>query len=74
MVWLIKKFKCYVLGAEIELITDHNPLIYLQYLSAPQSAKLLIWALALQRISIHISHYPSAQLKIADGLLRLITV
>lgn len=39
LIWSLKKFECYVCGAEIEWITDHNPLIYLQ-MSALQSAKL----------------------------------
>ncbi|GBN03453.1 Retrovirus-related Pol polyprotein from transposon opus [Araneus ventricosus] len=70
VVWSIKKFENYVFGANIEIITDHNPLTFLQK-SAPQSAKLKRWALALQRYNIHISHCPGAQLKNADGLSRL---
>ncbi|GBM10122.1 Retrovirus-related Pol polyprotein from transposon opus [Araneus ventricosus] len=71
VVWSIKKFENYVFGANIEIITDHNPLTFLQK-SAPQSAKLQRWALALQRYNIHISHCPGAQLKNADGLSRLV--
>nr|XP_042907634.1 uncharacterized protein LOC122271209 [Parasteatoda tepidariorum] len=41
--------------------------------SAPQSAKLQRWALALQRYNIHITHCPGAQLKNADGLSRLVS-
>ncbi|GBN49959.1 Retrovirus-related Pol polyprotein from transposon opus [Araneus ventricosus] len=70
VVWSIKKFENYVFGANIEIITVHNPLIFLQK-CAPQSAKLQRWALALQRYNIHISHCPGAQLKNADGLSRL---
>nr|XP_042908182.1 uncharacterized protein LOC122271326 [Parasteatoda tepidariorum] len=72
VVWSIKKFENYVFGANIDIITDHNPLIFLQK-SAPQSAKLQRWALALQRYNIHITHCPGAQLKNADGLSRLVS-
>ena len=71
VVWAIKKFENYVFGTKIEVITDHNPLTYLQK-TAPQSAKLQRWALALQRFDISITHCPGALLKNADGLSRLV--
>jgi hypothetical protein len=72
VVWALKKFECWVFGSTIELITDHNPLLYVQN-SAPNSAKLQRWAMALQRYDINISHCPGAQLKNADGLSRLVS-
>ncbi|GFW15124.1 retrovirus-related Pol polyprotein from transposon opus [Trichonephila clavipes] len=51
----LKRFDSWIFGAEIEVISDHNPLTYLT-LTTPQSAKLTRWALALQRYNIAISY------------------
>ncbi|GFV57386.1 retrovirus-related Pol polyprotein from transposon 17.6 [Trichonephila clavipes] len=45
----LKRFDSWIFGAEIEVISDHNPLTYLT-LTTPQSAKLTRWALALKDI------------------------
>ncbi|GFV62683.1 retrovirus-related Pol polyprotein from transposon 17.6 [Trichonephila clavipes] len=45
----LKRFDSWIFGAEIEVISDHNPLTYLT-LTTPQSAKLTRWALASKDI------------------------
>jgi len=49
---------------------DQNPLSYLTE-SAPKSAKLMRWALALQEYSIIFKYYPGRKNQVADYLFRL---
>ncbi|GFU10959.1 retrovirus-related Pol polyprotein from transposon 17.6 [Trichonephila clavipes] len=66
----LKRFDSWIFGAEIEVISDHNPLMYLT-LTTPQSAKLTRWALALQRYNIAISYRKGVKHGNADALSRL---
>ncbi|GFT39656.1 retrovirus-related Pol polyprotein from transposon 17.6 [Trichonephila clavipes] len=66
----LKCFDSWIFGAEIEVISDHNPLTYLT-LTTPQSAKLTRWALALQRYNIAISYRKGVKHGNADALSRL---
>ncbi|GFW12538.1 retrovirus-related Pol polyprotein from transposon 17.6 [Trichonephila clavipes] len=66
----LKRFDSWIFGAEIEVISDHNPLTYLT-LTTPQSAKLTRWALALQRYNIAISYRKGVKHGNADALSRL---
>ncbi|GFU89345.1 retrovirus-related Pol polyprotein from transposon 17.6 [Trichonephila clavipes] len=66
----LKRFDSWIFGAEIEVISDHNPLTYLT-LTTPQSAKLTLWALALQRYNIAISYRKGVKHGNADALSRL---
>ncbi|GFX75484.1 retrovirus-related Pol polyprotein from transposon 17.6 [Trichonephila clavipes] len=67
----LKRFDSWIFGAEIEVISDHNPLTYLT-LTTPQSAKLTRWALALQRYNIAISYRKGVKHGNADTLSRLL--
>ncbi|GFQ68761.1 retrovirus-related Pol polyprotein from transposon 297 [Trichonephila clavata] len=42
----LRKFDTWIFGSQIQVISDHDPLTYLTN-SAPHSAKLTRWALAL---------------------------
>ncbi|GFY24315.1 hypothetical protein TNCV_1013641 [Trichonephila clavipes] len=66
----LKRFDSWIFRAEIEVISDHNPLTYLT-LTTPQSAKLTRWALALQRYNIAISYRKGVKHGNADALSRL---
>ncbi|GFU38998.1 retrovirus-related Pol polyprotein from transposon opus [Trichonephila clavipes] len=66
----LKRFDSWIFGAEIEVISYHNPLTYLT-LTTPQSAKLTRWALALQRYNIAISYRKGVKHGNADALSRL---
>ncbi|GFU97911.1 retrovirus-related Pol polyprotein from transposon 17.6, partial [Trichonephila clavipes] len=44
----LNKFDKWIYGAKVEIISDHNPLKYLNQ-TTPKSPKLTRWALALQR-------------------------
>lgn len=48
VVWALRRFDNWLFGAEVRVVSDHNPLFYLTS-STPNSAKLIRWALALQR-------------------------
>ncbi|GFX95427.1 retrovirus-related Pol polyprotein from transposon opus [Trichonephila clavipes] len=62
----LNKFDKWIYGAKGEIISDHNPLKYLN-----QSPKLTRWALALQRWNHSITHRPGIQHRSADALFRL---
>ncbi|GFV57208.1 retrovirus-related Pol polyprotein from transposon 17.6 [Trichonephila clavipes] len=66
----LKRFDNWIFGAEVEVISDHNPLTYL-ILTTPQSAELTRWALALQRYNISISYKKGVKHGNADALSRL---
>ncbi|GFW98432.1 retrovirus-related Pol polyprotein from transposon opus [Trichonephila clavipes] len=51
----LNKFDKWIYGAKVEIISDHNPLKYLNQ-TTPKSPKLTRWALALQRWNHPITH------------------
>jgi len=66
----LKRFRSWVWGAKLTIFSDHNPLSYLTE-SAPKSAKLMRWALALQEFDINF-RYRAGKLNVApDTLTRL---
>jgi RNase H-like domain found in reverse transcriptase len=68
----MKRFETFIFGHEINVYSDHNPLSYLTA-SAPNSAKLLRWSLALQNFNIKF-HYKAGKsdaMAVPDGLTRL---
>ncbi|GFS84002.1 retrovirus-related Pol polyprotein from transposon opus [Trichonephila clavipes] len=67
----LNKFDKWIYGAKVEIISDHNPLKYLNQ-TTPKSPKLTRWALALQRWNHPITHRPGIQHRSADALSRLI--
>jgi len=49
--WALNKFKNWVLGAQIVLYSDHNPLTYMTK-SSPKSTKLMRWSLTLHKFNV----------------------
>jgi len=70
IVWALHRFRNVIFGAHITVYTDHNPLRYLTE-SAPKSAKLTRWALALQEYDLSIKYYRGSDNVVADSLSRL---
>ncbi|GFY03483.1 retrovirus-related Pol polyprotein from transposon 412 [Trichonephila clavipes] len=64
------KFDTRIFGSQIQVISDHEPLTYLTN-SAPHSAKLTRWALALQRYNVKVSYRKGSAHGNADALSRL---
>ncbi|GFV48314.1 RT_RNaseH domain-containing protein [Trichonephila clavipes] len=58
----LNKFDEWIYGAKVEIISDHNPLKYLNQ-TTPKSPKLTRWALALQRWNHSITHRPGGACK-----------
>ena len=66
----LKHFEYYVQnGLQIEVFTDHNPLVFLQKMKN-ENQRLLRWSLQLQEFNIVIRHIPGSQNVIADCLSR----
>ena len=59
MLEALKRFETFIFGHEIHVFSDHNPLSYLTT-SAPNSAKLLGWSLALQSFNVKF-HYKAVK-------------
>ena len=51
IIWSLNKFRTWIFGSPITVFADSNPLTYLTA-SAPKSAKLTRWILALQEFDI----------------------
>lgn len=70
VIWALRKFDTWVYGARINIVSDHNPLTYLTT-THPAGAKLVRWALALQRYNVTVSHRKGTEHANADALSRL---
>lgn len=70
IVWALKRFDNWLFGAEVFVVSDHNPLSYLTA-STPHSAKLVRWALALQRYRLTVQYRKGKAHANADALSRL---
>ena len=68
--WSLQKYRSWVFGAADTVHSDHNPLTYLTD-SAPKSAKLMRWALALQEFNVTFKYKPGKNNVAADCLSRL---
>jgi hypothetical protein len=70
VVWALKKYRSWLLFSKVFVYSDHNPLKYLTE-SAPKSAKLTRWALALQEFNLCFNYRPAEQHQAADYLSRI---
>jgi len=69
VVWSLNKFRTWIFGAPITIFADCNPLTYLTA-SAPKSAKLTRWALALQEFHIVFKYKKGREHVVPDYLSR----
>lgn len=69
VVWAVKKFRGYIEGSEIFVLTDHQPLKWLFSLKSP-TGRLARWALELQCFNIKFGYTPGRQNVVADALSR----
>ena len=67
----LRKYRQWVFGAKICIYSDHNPLTFLT-VSAPKSAKLMRWALALQEFEIDFRYRAGRNHIVPDVLTRLV--
>ena len=66
----LQKYQNWLFGAQITLYSDHNPLLYVTE-SAPKSAKLMRWALALQQFNVTFKYRSGKTNEAADCLSRM---
>ncbi|XP_063788599.1 uncharacterized protein LOC134943977 [Pseudophryne corroboree] len=69
IVWAVKKLQPYLYGRHFTVVTDHNPLRWLQHTTG-ENGRLLRWSLALQVYDFHIIHKQGKAHSNADGLSR----
>lgn len=70
IVWFLKTFDRWVLGARVNVVSHLSPLAYLTA-STPHRAKLARWASAITRYNLTVSHRRGVRNKNADTLSRL---
>lgn len=70
VIWALKKFRSWLFGRKVVIFSDHNPLSFVTE-SAPKSAKLARWALALQEYNVDFRYRAAHHNKAADFLSRL---
>ena len=69
IVWALGRFRNVIFCSHVTIYTDHNPLSYLCN-SAPKSAKLTRWALALQEYDLSLKYTRGSCNSVADFLSR----
>lgn len=69
VVWAVQKFRGYIEGSEVSILTDHQPLKWLFSLKSP-TGRLARWSLLLQSYNFTINYTPGRQNVIADTLSR----
>lgn len=70
VIWGLGKFDFWLFGAQITVVSDHNPLAFLTQSTLP-GAKLTRWALALQRYHVVVQHRKGVEHGNADALSRV---
>jgi len=53
----LKRYRTWLFSSKVTLFSDHNPLSYLKE-SAPKSAKLIRWSLALSEFQLEFKYHP----------------
>jgi hypothetical protein len=69
VIWELKKFRTWIFGSHITIFSDSHPLTFLTS-SAPKSAKLTRWAIALQQFNLTFKYTRGRENIIADYLSR----
>lgn len=69
IVWSLARFRGYIEGAEIVVVTDHQPLKWLLTLKTP-TGRLARWALQLQSYNLYVKYEPGRANRVADFLSR----
>ncbi|XP_068111085.1 uncharacterized protein [Hyperolius riggenbachi] len=69
IVWALHKLQSYLYGRSFTIITDHNPLTWLNR-AAGTNGKLMRWSLSLQQYDFTIQHKAGSRHQNADGLSR----
>ena len=69
LIWAVAKFRGYIEGSEVTLLTDHQPLKWLMSLKSP-TGRLARWALQLQPYNVRIIYTPGKTNVVADTLSR----
>jgi hypothetical protein len=68
---MLRKYRQWIFGTKVIVISDHNPLTFLTE-TAPSSAKLMRWALALQQYEVEFRYKPGHTHIVPDVLTRLV--
>ena len=69
VLWALEKFRGYVEGSSVTIISDHQPLRWVMSLKSP-SGRLARWSLALQSYDLKIEYLPGRSNVVADTLSR----
>jgi hypothetical protein len=69
VIWALQKFRTWIFGSHITIFSDSNPLTFLTS-SAPKSAKLTRWAIALQQFDLSLRYTRGTSNVVADFLSR----
>ena len=67
--WALQKFKHWIFGKNVIVYLDHNPITFLTE-TAPKSAKLMRWALAIQEFDVTFGYRKGSTNMVADCLSR----
>jgi hypothetical protein len=67
--WALQKFKHWIFGKNVIVYSDHNPITFLTE-TAPKSAKLMRWALAIQEFDVTFRYRKGSTNMVADCLSR----
>lgn len=70
IVWAVKHYRPYLYGRSFTLITDHQPLTWLNGLKNPTS-RLMRWRVELDEYDFVVKYKPGKQNVIADALSRI---
>ena len=69
MKWGLEKFRPYILGHQLKVVTDHANLKWLTSIS-PKQAKLARWCMSMAEYDFQIEHRPGKELVVPDTLSR----